>query len=67
MTNDVMKYHNAQPRSRNGRAKAPSLQEACLFFDINYPDNAHRALIDAKITAKVAIKASQKWRDLPKD
>ena len=60
MTNKCMKAQNRQPKTANGRNKAPSLEEACNFFDIPYPCNAHRALVDAEVTAKVAISAFQK-------
>ena len=56
-TNRCMKTRNQQPKNKNGKNRAPSLQEACSFFQIPYPENAHRALADAEVTAKVAIQA----------
>ena len=56
-TNRCMKKSNQQPKNKNGRNRAPSLQEACSFFQLPYPENAHRALADAEVTAQVAIKA----------
>ena len=56
-TNRCMKKINQQPKNKNGNNRAPSLQEACAFFQIPYPKNAHRALADAEVTAKVAIQA----------
>ena len=57
MSNECMKAQNQQPKDKDGKNRAPSLQEACAFFDIPYPENAHRALADAEVTAQVAIKA----------
>ena len=62
MTNQVMKAQGKQPRNVNGRPRAPSLKEACAFFDIHYPEDGHRALVDAEITAKVAIQAYKEYR-----
>ena len=59
MSNECMKAANNQPLNKNGVRRAPSLEEACIFFNISYPQNAHRALIDAEVTAKVALKAYQ--------
>ena len=56
-TNRCMKKVNRQPKNKNGKNRAPSLQEACEFFHIPYPKDAHRALADATVTAKVAIQA----------
>ena len=57
LTNNLMKRTGQQPTNVKGKAKAPSLEEACSFFSIPYPHNSHRALIDAKVSAKVAIEA----------
>ena len=56
-SNRCMKKAQMQPKNKNGRNRAPSLEEACAFFEIPYPKNAHRALADAEVTAKVAIQA----------
>lgn len=64
MTNKCMKAQNKQPKNAKGNNKAPSLEEACNYFQIPYPHNAHRALVDAEVTAKVAISAFQKIQEL---
>lgn len=56
-SNRCMKQVKQQPKNKNGRNRAPSLEEACDFFQIPYPKNAHRALADAEVTAKVAIES----------
>ena len=56
-SNRCMRKMNQQPKNKNGKNRAPSLEEACNFFQIPYPKNAHRALADAEVTAKVAIQA----------
>ena len=60
MTNNCMKAQQKQPKDINGKNKAPTLEEACHFFQIPYPKNAHRALADAEVSAKVAIAAFQR-------
>ena len=62
MTNNLMKKTGQQPRDVKGKAKAPSLEEACAYFSIPYPHDAHRALSDAKVSAQVAIEAIKKQR-----
>jgi len=57
MSNICMKAKEQQPLNSKGVRRAPSLAEACQFFNIPYPSDAHRALVDAEVTAKVAIAA----------
>ena len=57
MSNECMKAKQQQVKDKDGKNRAPSLQEACKFFSITYPEDAHRALADAEVTAMVAIKA----------
>ena len=57
LSNKCMKVKNQQPKDKDGKNRAPSLEEACIFFSIPYPQNAHRALADAEVTALVALKA----------
>ena len=57
MSNQCMKAQNKQPLNIKGVRRAPSLEEACVFFQIPYPKDAHRALADAEVTAKVALAA----------
>ena len=40
--------------------KVPNLEEACSFFELTYPENAHRAIIDAEVTAQIAILIASK-------
>lgn len=47
----IMKANHAAPRNKNGGLKQPNLAEACNYFDVPLPDNAHRALDDARATA----------------
>lgn len=49
----IMKAHNAAPRNKNGGLKQPNLAEACTYFGVPLPENAHRALDDARATAKL--------------
>ena len=35
--------------------KVPNLEEACSFFELTYPENAHRAIADAEVTAQIAV------------
>ncbi len=65
MTNEVMREANAQPKNKRGHNRSPSLQEACAFFSVDYPEDAHRALADAEATAKVAIHAFLKQKYTP--
>ena len=55
-TNAVMKKHNYELRTDTGRKKSPSLQDACAFLHLPYPENAHRALIDARVAGQVLCK-----------
>lgn len=64
MTHDIMKANNHILYSESGRKKRPSLEESCAFFGLEYPENAHRALEDAKVTAQVACKAFPLWNAL---
>ena len=48
----------------NGQAKAPSLKDACHFFGVEYPENAHRALEDARVSALIATKSFPMWREI---
>ena len=47
----IMKANNAAPRNKNGGLKQPNLTEACNYFGVALPKNAHRALDDARATA----------------
>ena len=40
--------------------KTPNLEEACSFFELTYPENAHRAIADAEVTAQIAILIASK-------
>ena len=40
--------------------KVPNLEEACSFFELTYPENAHRALADAEVTAQIAMLIASK-------
>ena len=63
MTKQVMIQQGHTPVTKNGRRKSQvSLQEACHFLGIEYPENAHRALEDCRVTAQVACKISRFWR-----
>lgn len=48
-----MKQQNAAPRNKNGHLKQPKLSEACAYFGVPLPKNAHRALDDTRATAKL--------------
>ena len=45
----------------SGKVKAPNLKEACTFFELPYPENAHRALADTEVTAQIALKIAQNF------
>ncbi|MBM75351.1 MAG: hypothetical protein CMK59_08110 [Proteobacteria bacterium] len=45
----------------SGKAKPPNLKEACSFFEIPYPENAHRALADTEVTAQIALKIAHNF------
>ena len=65
MTKDLMKHQGTILLNKNGQRKAkPSLEDACDFFGLEYTENAHRALEDARMTALVAIKVSQYYQQL---
>ena len=62
MTKKVMVKQGQTPVTETGRRKSQvSLQEACQFLGLEYPENAHRALEDCRITAQVACKISRFW------
>ena len=62
MTKQVMIKHGQTPTTSDGRRKSQvSLKEACNFLGLEYPENAHRALEDCRITAQVACKISGFW------
>jgi len=62
MTKYIMTQQGKQPLNKNGHRKSSvSLKEACGFFGLEYPENAHRALEDCRATALVACKAIQFW------
>lgn len=62
MTKQVMIKHGQTPMTSAGRRKSQvSLREACNFLGLEYPENAHRALEDCRITAQVACKVSGFW------
>ena len=62
MTKQVMVKHGQTPMTNSGRRKGQvSLKEACSFLGLEYPENAHRALEDCRITAQVACKISGFW------
>ena len=62
MTKKVMIQQGQTPVTEDGRRKSQvSLQEACQFLGLEYPENAHRALEDCRITAQVACKISRFW------
>lgn len=63
MTKYIMTQQGQPPLNKNGQRKSTvSLKEACGFFGLEYPENAHRALEDCRATALVACKAIQSWR-----
>ena len=65
MTKDLMKHQGYTLLNKNGNKKSkPSLEDACVFFGLEYTDNAHRALEDARMTALVVIKVSQYYQQL---
>ena len=65
MTKDLMKHQGTVLLNKNGQRKAkPSLEDACNFFGLEYTENAHRALEDARMTALVALKVSQYYQQL---
>lgn len=64
MSREIMKAKNHAVLDKNGRRKAPSLKDSCEFFGVPYPENAHRALEDALVTAHIACKAFPLWRQL---
>ena len=62
MTKQVMINRGQTPVTSSGRRKGQvSLKEACEFLGLEYPENAHRALEDCRITAQVACKISGFW------
>lgn len=62
MTKQVMIQQGQTPMTANGRRKGQvSLKEACEFLGLQYPENAHRALEDCRITAQVACKIAGFW------
>ena len=62
MTKQVMIKHGQTPVTSSGRRKGQvSLKEACSFLGLEYPENAHRALEDCRVTAQVACKISRFW------
>lgn len=62
MTKQVMVQQGLTPITQTGRRKGQvSLHEACQFLGLEYPENAHRALEDCRITAQVACKISRFW------
>jgi DNA polymerase III epsilon subunit-like protein len=65
MTKELMAARKYIVRGKNGQPKPPSLKDTCIFFGIEYPINAHRALEDAKITSLIATKIFPLWRELP--
>ena len=65
MTKEFMAAKNYVVRGKNGQPKSPSLKDACIFLGIEYPQNAHRALEDARVTSLVATKIFPMWRTLP--
>jgi DNA polymerase III epsilon subunit-like protein len=63
MTKNVMVAQGCTPLKANGHKKGRvSLKEACQFLGVEYPENAHRALEDCRVTALVACKISQFWK-----
>jgi len=65
MTKELMTSKHYVLRGVKGRVKAPSLKDACQFFGVEYPENAHRALEDARVSALIATKIFPLWRELP--
>ena len=62
MTKQVMIQQGQIPVTETGRRKSQvSLHEACQFLGLEYPENAHRALEDCRVTAQVACKISRFW------
>ena len=55
MTQQLLNHRGVFFRSAEGRRKKPSLSNACRYFDIPQPVNAHRALDDAIATANLAL------------
>ena len=64
MTKELMASRNYVVTGINGQSKAPSLEDACRFLGIDYPQNAHRALEDVRVTALIAAKIFPVWREL---
>ena len=64
LTNELMRNEGVQPKGADGKAKSPSLAEACRYLGVAYPKNAHRALADAEVTALVALRAFSKANKL---
>lgn len=64
MSKEVMNAKGHIVVDKNGNKKQPSLKDACQFFGVTYPENAHRALEDAIATAQIACKAFPLWRQL---
>ena len=60
ITHIIAKDAGAVFLNRNNVPKVPNLEEACSFFELEYPENAHRALADAEVTAQIAILIAQK-------
>ena len=62
MTKQVMTHHNHILLNKNGQKKGQaSLKDACEFLGLTYPENAHRALEDARVTALVAQRIVPMW------
>lgn len=62
----IMKANNAAPRNKNGGLKQPNLTEACHYFGVPLPQNAHRALDDARATAHLVCAIhSQSYANMP--
>ena len=64
MTKELMTQRGFVIRGPNGKAKAPSLEDACNYFGVEYPENAHRALEDARISSVIATKVFPLWREI---
>ena len=63
MTKDVMLHNGYVLLNSDGTKKTkPSLQDACDYFGLEHPENAHRALEDARATAQLANKLAQSFQ-----
>ena len=60
ITHMIAKDAGAVFLNKVNKPKVPNLEEACSFFELTYPENAHRAIADAEVTAQIAFLIASK-------